>query len=89
MEQSIEEWTKQNLWKTTFKKFEGKWSNFLKAMFHKILLGPFFNTFSYIWRAVFAKIINGFYQLSILVKNSIIDVRLSSEYTIDTDFYFY
>ena len=26
MEQSIQEWTKQNLWKTAFKKFEGKWS---------------------------------------------------------------
>ena len=26
LEQSIQEWTKQNLWKTAFKKYEGIWS---------------------------------------------------------------
>ena len=26
MGQSIQEWTKKNLWKTVFKKFEGTWS---------------------------------------------------------------
>ena len=26
MKQSIQEWTKQNLWKTAFKKFKGVWS---------------------------------------------------------------
>ena len=26
MEQSIQEWNKQNLWKTAFKKFEVGWS---------------------------------------------------------------
>ena len=26
MGQSIQEWTKQNLWKTAFKMFEGIWS---------------------------------------------------------------
>ena len=31
--QNIQEWTKQNFWKTAFKKFEV--SNFLKAVFHK------------------------------------------------------
>ena len=39
MGQSIQEWTKQVLYKTAFKKFEGIWSyipsNFLKAVFHK------------------------------------------------------
>ena len=41
--QSIQEWTKWNLWKAVFKKFEAIWSaqsdhitsNFLKAIFHK------------------------------------------------------
>ena len=40
------QWTKQNLWKTAFKKFERIWSawadnilsNFLKAVFHKFYL---------------------------------------------------
>ena len=40
---SILEWTKKNLWKTVFKKFEVIWSaqanhitsDFLKAVFHK------------------------------------------------------
>ena len=40
MGQGIQEWTKQNLWKTAFKKFEGISSdhinsNFLKAIFRK------------------------------------------------------
>ena len=43
MGQSIQEWTKENLWKTSFKKFEVIWSaeadyitsNFLKAVFQK------------------------------------------------------
>ena len=45
LRQCIQEWTKQNLWKTAFKKSEGVWSavskadrtpsNFLKAVFHK------------------------------------------------------
>ena len=49
--QSIQEWTKENLWQTAFKKFEGVWSawyglpkaehtpsNFVKAVFHKFYL---------------------------------------------------
>ena len=36
MEQSIQEWTKKNLWKTAFKKFEVTWS--AKAVFHKFYL---------------------------------------------------
>ena len=44
--QSIQGWTKQNIWKTTFKKFEGIWSAkadhiplvFLKAVFHRFYL---------------------------------------------------
>ena len=43
MRQIIQEWTKENLWKITFKIFEVMWSagadhiisNFLKAVFHK------------------------------------------------------
>ena len=36
MEQSIQECTKLNFWKTAFKKFEGIWSSdFLKAVFRK------------------------------------------------------
>ena len=43
MRQSIQEWTKENLWNITFKIFEVMWSagadhitsNFLKAVFHK------------------------------------------------------
>ena len=46
MGQSIQEWTKYNLWKTTFKKIEAICSasadhitsNFLKAFFHKFYL---------------------------------------------------
>ena len=46
MRQSIQEWTKWNLWKTAFKTFKVIWSaqadhvtsNFLKAVFHKIYL---------------------------------------------------
>ena len=55
MRQSIQEWTKQNLWKTTFKKFEGVWSacskpypfKFFKGCLPQILLGPFLNTLSH------------------------------------------
>ena len=44
--QSIQDWTKYNLWKTVFKKIEGIWSAeadhspsiFLKAVFHKFYL---------------------------------------------------
>ena len=43
---SIQEWTKENLWKTAFKKFEGTWSalvrrypfKILKAVFHEFYL---------------------------------------------------
>ena len=46
MGQHIQELTKQNLWKTAFKKFEMIWSpeadhttsNFLKTVFHKFCL---------------------------------------------------
>ena len=33
MEQSIQEWTKQNLWKKAFKKFEVTWSGQGKDIF--------------------------------------------------------
>ena len=51
--QSLPERTKLILWKRAFKKFEVIWSAsayhitlqfFLKAVFHKFLLGPFLNT---------------------------------------------
>ena len=46
----IQEWTKEILWKTAFKKFEAIWSNethhilsnFLKAAFHKVCLVQIF-----------------------------------------------
>ena len=42
MAQVIQEWIKQNLWKTAFKKFEAMadhiFSNSLKAVFHKFYL---------------------------------------------------
>ena len=55
MEQSFQEWTKQNLWKTAFKKFERVWSalgrpypfKFFKVCLPQILLGPFLNTLSH------------------------------------------
>ena len=54
MAQSIQEWTKWNLWKTAFKKFEVTWSakqtislQIFKGCLPQILLGPFLNTFSY------------------------------------------
>ena len=46
MNQRFQEWSKQNLWKTAFEKFEVKWSdkrdhiisNFLKTVIHKFYL---------------------------------------------------
>ena len=54
MEQIIQEWTKQNLWKTAFKKSEGLWSALsrpypikcFKECLPQILLGPLLNTFT-------------------------------------------
>ena len=51
MGQSIQEWTKQNLWKTVFKKFEVSRPyhfKFFKGCLLQILLGPFLNTLSHI-----------------------------------------
>ena len=50
MRKSIQEWTKENSWKTAFKKFEGVWSalsrpyhfKFFKGGLPQILLSPFF-----------------------------------------------
>ena len=55
MRQSIQEWTKQKLWKTAFKKFDGIWSalsrpysfKFFKGCLPQILLGPFLNTLTH------------------------------------------
>ena len=48
MGQSIQEWTKYNLWKTAFKKFEEVWSaqadytpSSFKGCIPEILIGPF------------------------------------------------
>ena len=62
MGQSIQEWTKWNLWKTAFKKFEVIWSasdmvclnrpyhfKFFKGCLPQIPLGPFLNTLSHIY----------------------------------------
>ena len=51
MGQSIQEWIKQNLWNTAFKKFEGISSaeaEFFKGCLPQILLGLFLNTLSQI-----------------------------------------
>ena len=52
---SFQEWTKQNLWKTAFEKFEEHIpSNFLKAVFHKFylvhswILCPIYNPAKYL-----------------------------------------
>ena len=50
--QYVQEWTKQKLWKTAFKQFEGVWSvyidhnhfNFFKGCFPRNLFGPILNT---------------------------------------------
>ena len=56
MGQSIQEWTKQNLWKTAFKKSEGLCSalsrpwpfEFFKGCLPKIVLGPFLNALTHL-----------------------------------------
>ena len=63
MGQRIQEWTKSNLWKTVFKKFEGVWYTlgrqypfkFFKGCLPQILFGPLVNTLSQMkhWAKVF------------------------------------
>ena len=56
MRQNIQEWTKQNLWETAFKKFEEIMSVLTdislqisyKGCLPQVLLGPFLNTLSQI-----------------------------------------
>ena len=56
MGQSIQEWTKENLWKTAFKKLERVWSalarpyrfEFFKGFDPQVLIGPFLNTLSHL-----------------------------------------
>ena len=48
MWQSIQEWIKQNLWKTAFKNLKGY--GLLKGCLPQILLGPFLNTLCHIAR---------------------------------------
>ena len=50
MGQGIQEWTKQNLWKTAFKKLEVIWSGFkfFKGCLPQILLSRFLNTLTHI-----------------------------------------
>ena len=53
MEQSIQKWSKYNLWKTAFKKFEGVWFalsrpcsfNFFKGCLPQVLLGYMFQVY--------------------------------------------
>ena len=62
--QGIQEWTKQNLWKTAFKKFEGISSvlgrpyqfKFFKGYLPQILLLPFLNTLFHMYDPSFLKI---------------------------------
>ena len=51
MGQSIQEWTKENLWKIAFKKIDGLAAvslQFFKGCLPQILPGPFLNTLSQI-----------------------------------------
>ena len=59
MGQSIQEWTKYNLWKTAFKKFEEVWSaladytpSSFKGCIPEILIGPFLNILSHVKRNI-------------------------------------
>ena len=60
MRQYIQEWTKENLWKAAFKKFEVIWSalvclgkpyhfTFFKGCLPQILLSPFLNTLCHVF----------------------------------------
>ena len=50
MDQGIQDWTKYNLWKTAFKKFEETISlQIFKDCLPQILLSPFWNTLTQIW----------------------------------------
>ena len=57
MRQSIQQWTKQNLWKTSFKKFEVIWSagtdhitsEFLKAVFRKFYIIKYIVLYDLFW----------------------------------------
>ena len=60
MRQYIQEWTKENLWKAAFKKFEVIWSalvclgkpyhfTFFKDCLPQILLSPFLNTLCHVF----------------------------------------
>ena len=59
MGQSIQEWTKQILWKTAFKKFQGIWSalKFFKGILPQNLLSLLLNTLSQMCQYL----INSFY----------------------------
>ena len=65
MGHSIQEWTKWNLWKTAFKKFEGMYPfKFFKDCLPQILLGQFLNTLSQI---VFEIIVYGYMRSEMFV----------------------
>ena len=49
MKQSIQEWTKVNLWKTAFKKFGGISFKLFKGCLQQILFSLFLNTLSHIF----------------------------------------
>ena len=63
-DRSIQEWTKLNLWKTAFIKFEGTWSawadhtpsNFLKTVFHKFYLVHSWILCLICWMCIFDRI---------------------------------
>ena len=50
LRQSTQEWAKQNLWKTAFKKFEVIWSafKFFKGCLPQTLLDSLLNTLTYL-----------------------------------------
>ena len=55
MGQSIKEWTKENLWKTTLKNLKGYgllkqtiFLQFIKGYLPKVILYPFLNTWTHI-----------------------------------------
>ena len=57
LEQSIQEWTKQNLWKIVFKKFEGIYPTYpikcFKGCLPQLLLGSFLNTLPHFFLSKF------------------------------------
>ena len=53
MRKSIQEWPKQNLWNTAFKKFEVTRFEVFKGCILEVLAGPFINTLFYVCKSLY------------------------------------